>query len=97
MPLVFISFQFLKFYFSHVSGTSSLTPVIAQIALEKLCPAVYALLSDGLHPSLHSLFGKISNSVWRVIEATSQMGKINFNIFKLIEFLVKIFEKLFVK
>lgn len=56
-------------------GTSLQTPEVAQIALEKLCPAIYALLSDGLLPSLHSLFGKISNSVWRVVEATSQMGK----------------------
>ncbi|XP_042859970.1 uncharacterized protein LOC122245907 isoform X6 [Penaeus japonicus] len=55
-------------------GTSSLNPTVAQIALEKLCPAVYALLSDGLHPSLHSLFGKINNSVWRVVEVTSQIS-----------------------
>lgn len=48
---------------------------MAQIALEKLCPAVYALLSDGLHPSLHSLFGKINNSVWRVVEVTSQISE----------------------
>nr|XP_053629908.1 uncharacterized protein LOC128686818 isoform X1 [Cherax quadricarinatus] len=55
-------------------GTSSLTPAVAQLALDKLCPAVYALLSDGLHPSLQSLFGKINNSVWRVIEVTSQIS-----------------------
>ncbi|KAG7163417.1 Iporin-like [Homarus americanus] len=55
-------------------GTSGITPAVAQLALEKLCPAVYALLSDGLHPSLHSLFGKINNSVWRVIEVTSQIS-----------------------
>ncbi|XP_076030710.1 uncharacterized protein LOC143018962 isoform X3 [Oratosquilla oratoria] len=55
-------------------GTSTLNPVVAQVSLEKLCPAIYALLSDGLQPSLHSLFGKINNSVWRVIEATSQLG-----------------------
>ncbi|XP_047738503.1 uncharacterized protein LOC108671312 isoform X3 [Hyalella azteca] len=53
------------------SGGSS---VAAQLTLEKLCPAIYALLSDGLQPSLHSLFGKIANSVWKMIEATSQMG-----------------------
>lgn len=55
-------------------GTSAITPAVAQIALEKLCPAIYALLSDGLHPSLQSLFGKINNSVWRVIEVTSQIS-----------------------
>ncbi|XP_071516962.1 uncharacterized protein [Panulirus ornatus] len=55
-------------------GNSGLTPAVAQLALDKLCPAVYALLSDGLHPSLQSLFGKINNSVWRVIEVTSQIS-----------------------
>ncbi|KAK7074479.1 hypothetical protein SK128_022381 [Halocaridina rubra] len=55
-------------------GTSTITPTVAHLALEKLCPAIYALLSDGLHPSLQSLFGKINNSVWRVIEVTSQIN-----------------------
>ena len=62
------------------TGTSAMTPAVAQLALDKLCPAVYALLSDGLHPSLQSLFGKINNSVWRVIEVTSQISELKWTL-----------------
>jgi hypothetical protein len=47
---------------------------MAQIALNRLCPALYAVLNHGLRPSLETAFGDISNSVWQVVEASSQQG-----------------------
>ncbi|PNF18760.1 hypothetical protein B7P43_G03348 [Cryptotermes secundus] len=55
-------------------GDSTHTPACAQLALSKLCPALYAVLSDGLHPTLDTAFGSIQNSVWQVVEASAQQG-----------------------
>jgi hypothetical protein len=59
-----------------VLGDSSHTPACAQLALSKLCPALYAVLSDGLHPTLSTAFGSIQNSVWQVVEASAQQGEV---------------------
>lgn len=55
-------------------GDSGITPNCAKLALSTLCPALYAVLSDGLKPSLESSFGAINNSVWQVVEASAQQG-----------------------
>ncbi|KAF5308641.1 hypothetical protein FQR65_LT06102 [Abscondita terminalis] len=55
-------------------GDSNYNPVCAKIALGSLCPAIYAVLSDGLKPNLETSFGPISNSVWQVVEASAQQG-----------------------
>lgn len=55
-------------------GDSSLNPACAKLALSTLCPALYAILSDGLKPSLQTSFGDIQNSVWQVVESSSQQG-----------------------
>ncbi|XP_008191639.2 uncharacterized protein LOC661485 isoform X4 [Tribolium castaneum] len=55
-------------------GDSGATPNLAKLALSTLCPALYAVLSDGLKPSLESSFGAINNSVWQVVEASAQQG-----------------------
>lgn len=55
-------------------GDSTLNPSGAKLALSTLCPALYAILSDGLKPSLESSFGAINNSVWQVVEASAQQG-----------------------
>ncbi|XP_039289905.1 uncharacterized protein LOC111050470 isoform X3 [Nilaparvata lugens] len=47
---------------------------VSEQALNTLCPALYSLLSDGLKPSLETPFGEVANSVWQVIEASSQQG-----------------------
>lgn len=55
-------------------GDSELTPACAKLALTCLCPALYAVLSDGLKSSLETSFGAIGNSVWQVVEASAQQG-----------------------
>lgn len=47
---------------------------VAKVTLSTLCPALYAVLSDGLKPTLQTPFGDINNSVWQVIEASAQQG-----------------------
>uniref|UniRef100_A0A0C9PQ90 RUSC2_0 protein n=2 Tax=Fopius arisanus TaxID=64838 RepID=A0A0C9PQ90_9HYME len=46
----------------------------AQLCLSYLCPTLYAIMTNGLKPHLNSTFGPISNSVWQVVEASSQQG-----------------------
>ncbi|CAG2058873.1 unnamed protein product [Timema podura] len=55
-------------------GDSGSTPACAHLALTKLCPALYAVLCDGLKPSLETAFGTINNSAWQVVEASAQQG-----------------------
>jgi len=55
-------------------GDSTSSPAVAEVVLGWLCPALYAVLSDGLLPSISSAFGDISNSVWQVVEASAQQG-----------------------
>ncbi|XP_066157352.1 uncharacterized protein [Euwallacea fornicatus] len=58
----------------NVLGDSSVNPASAKLTLTTLCPALYAVLSDGLKPCLETSFGAINNSVWQVVEASSQQG-----------------------
>ncbi|CAG9864129.1 unnamed protein product [Phyllotreta striolata] len=55
-------------------GDSNSNPACAKLLLSTLCPALYAVLSDGLKPSLETNFGAINNSVWQVVEASAQQG-----------------------
>lgn len=55
-------------------GDASINPICAKLTLSLLCPALYAVLSDGLKPSLETSFGTIHNSVWQVVEASAQQG-----------------------
>lgn len=48
--------------------------MVIQIVLNYLCPALYAILNHGLKPTLETAFGDINNSVWQVVEASSQQG-----------------------
>ncbi|KAL0271791.1 UNVERIFIED_CONTAM: hypothetical protein PYX00_008782 [Menopon gallinae] len=47
---------------------------LSNLCLHHLCPSLYAVLSDGLKEEIDTPFGAIRNSVWGVIEASSQQG-----------------------
>ncbi|CAG0913420.1 unnamed protein product [Notodromas monacha] len=47
---------------------------ISDWALDCLCPTIYAALSDGLLPQIQTLFGSVPNSLWKVVEVSSQLG-----------------------
>jgi hypothetical protein len=53
---------------------SPLEKRVADWAVDSLCPAIYAALSDGLLPQIQTLFGSVPNSLWKVVEISSQLG-----------------------
>lgn len=57
----------------------------AQICLSNLCPALYAIMSDGLKPHINSTFGPISNSVWQVVEASAQQSPLTNTLNELVQ------------
>ena len=44
------------------------------ILFHELCPALYAILEDGLKPEVITSFGRMRTSVWRVVEALTRQG-----------------------
>ena len=54
---------------------SALNIDIGHFILKQLCPMIYAVLADGLRTNVRSLFGKMKNCVWNVVEATATQGQ----------------------
>ncbi|XP_025413860.1 uncharacterized protein LOC112685991 isoform X4 [Sipha flava] len=50
------------------------TEDLHSVVLDVFCPALYALFSENLKSVLETSFGSVNNSVWQVIEASSQQG-----------------------
>lgn len=50
------------------------TKMISRTLTGQLSPAIYQLLSDGLLPIVNTFFGQVTNSVWRVVEASVKKG-----------------------
>lgn len=44
------------------------------ILFHELCPALYAIMSDGLKPEVITSFGRMKTTVWSVIEALTRQG-----------------------
>ncbi|KAI4495441.1 hypothetical protein M0802_008655 [Mischocyttarus mexicanus] len=57
----------------------------AQLCLSNLCPALYAIMSDGLKTHLQSTFGPLANSVWQVVEASAQQGLLTKTLNELVQ------------
>ena len=55
-------------------ASTAYSPEVGRLLLKHLCPAVHALLLDGLKPQVRSLFGKMKNSIWKVVEDSSELG-----------------------
>jgi len=47
---------------------------ISRTLTGSLSPALYHLLSDGLLPTVTTFFGQVTNSIWRVVEASVKKG-----------------------
>ena len=62
-------------------GSTAQTPEIGHLILKHLCPAIHAVLLDGLKPHVRSLFGRMRNSVWKVVEDSAELGKLELDIF----------------
>lgn len=61
-------------------GDSKQSPACAKIALNALCPALYAVFRDGLKENIETSFGAVNNSVWQMVEATARQGLYSFNV-----------------
>jgi len=57
-------------------GSSAKNEEVGRIVLDQLCPAVHAILLDGLKTHVRSFFGKVKNSVWKVVEDSIDTGKV---------------------
>ncbi|XP_043191354.1 uncharacterized protein LOC122364734 [Amphibalanus amphitrite] len=55
-------------------GDSRRSPAIGYLVLDRLCPALYTLLGDGLLTRLDTAFGPVHNSVWRLVESACPPG-----------------------
>ncbi|XP_078064905.1 AP-4 complex accessory subunit RUSC1-like, partial [Mustelus asterias] len=52
-------------------GDSRINPSVGRLVLGDLCPALYAILSDGLNPYKQDLIvGRRPNTLWSVVEAS---------------------------
>ncbi|XP_023662049.2 uncharacterized protein rusc1 isoform X3 [Paramormyrops kingsleyae] len=57
------------------SGDSTINPALGRLVLQCLCPALRALLSDGLKPHQSDLItGRRPNSPWGLVQASTQPG-----------------------
>ncbi|XP_059053567.1 uncharacterized protein LOC131847891 isoform X2 [Achroia grisella] len=65
-------------------GDSKQSPICAKIALNALCPALYAIFRDGLKDSIETSFGAVNNSVWQMVEATARQGPITKSLNELV-------------
>jgi len=57
-------------------GSSAKNEEVGRIVVDQLCPAVHAILLDGLKTHVRSFFGKVKNSAWKVVEDSIDMGKL---------------------
>ncbi|XP_070535909.1 uncharacterized protein [Ptychodera flava] len=56
-------------------GDSYYTPDIGHIVLRYLCPALAAMLTDGMQPFIRNVIvGRVKNTVWHVVQAVTQLG-----------------------
>ncbi|GBP26061.1 Iporin [Eumeta japonica] len=65
-------------------GDSRQSPACAKLALNSLCPALYAIFRDGLKESIETSFGAVNNSVWQMVEATARQGPITKSLNELV-------------
>ncbi|XP_026745746.1 LOW QUALITY PROTEIN: RUN and SH3 domain-containing protein 1-like [Trichoplusia ni] len=65
-------------------GDSKDSPACAKIALNALCPALYAIFRDGLKENIETSFGAVNNSVWQMVEATARQGPITKSLNELV-------------
>ncbi|XP_048007173.1 uncharacterized protein LOC125242409 isoform X4 [Leguminivora glycinivorella] len=65
-------------------GDSKQSPACAKIALNALCPALYAVFRDGLKDNIETSFGAVNNSVWQMVETTARQGPITKSLNELV-------------
>ena len=46
------------------------------VLLRDLCPALHAIMADGMKPEVITSFGRMPTSVWQVVEAVTRQVRI---------------------
>ena len=54
------------------SESSSESALARCVLLRDLCPALQAIMSDGMKPEVITSFGRMPTSVWQVVEAVTR-------------------------
>jgi hypothetical protein len=49
-------------------------PELGHMILNHLCPAIITLVTDDINQSVRSLFGKVKNTPWRLVEELVEQG-----------------------
>jgi len=57
-------------------GSTAKNEEVGRIVLDQLCPAIHAIILDGLKTHVRSFFGKMKNSAWKVVEDSVDIGKL---------------------
>ncbi|KAJ8307633.1 hypothetical protein KUTeg_014824 [Tegillarca granosa] len=68
-------------------GNSADTPEVGELVLTKLCPLIGQVLSDGLKPYVTGvhMFGRVKVTVWKVAEASAELGPYTRAIHELVQ------------
>ena len=56
-------------------GSTAESEEVGRLVVDQLCPALHAVLLDGLRPLIRSFFGRVKNSAWKVVEDSIELGK----------------------
>ena len=56
------------------TGATASSHSTRYILFHEICPALHAIMQDGLKPEVITSFGRMETSVWRIVEAVTRQG-----------------------
>ncbi len=62
---------------SAASHAASNSASVRYILFHEFCPALHAIMEDGLKTEVITSFGRMETSVWRLVEAVTRAGQTN--------------------
>ena len=73
---LYSSVERLQMYHEAPSSPSSASSAASArcVLFHELCPALHALMADGLKPEVITPFGRMPTTVWRLVEAVTRQG-----------------------
>ena len=70
-----VPFHFFFIFQESLSSTRE-NPGMGETILKQLCPALVTVVTDGVKPAARSLFGKVKNTPWRLVEELVEQGMV---------------------
>ena len=64
-------------------GNGADTPLVGDLVLSTLCPALSHIISNGMKPHLagFQMFGRVQVTIWKVVEASVETGRVTLVFF----------------